>query len=188
MVNRKWSKPIIDNMPPDGAPVTMRWSDGFSYAVEFTVSNSYQIVDAAINALISYHQHSKSRPQLHIKTIRHWANAGQYVSDDRDAKTGLYYANVGYIYPLNEPTPEFIRSHAGDWYDAARRAIAHVNAMDAFIISGAVMAKLTDDEQTPCNTLACIRCGHTWIPRNTQPPKFCPHCNSPYWDKPRLNQ
>jgi len=33
--------------------------------------------------------------------------------------------------------------------------------------------------------LKCLRCGHEWHPRNTKPPKFCPNCNSPYWDKER---
>lgn len=31
----------------------------------------------------------------------------------------------------------------------------------------------------------CTRCGHTWIPRQTEPPKHCPSCKSPYWDRPR---
>ena len=30
----------------------------------------------------------------------------------------------------------------------------------------------------------CTRCGHKWIPR-TRKPKYCPGCNSPYWDKPK---
>ena len=30
----------------------------------------------------------------------------------------------------------------------------------------------------------CKRCEHEWMPR-TNHPKFCPHCNSPYWDKPK---
>ena len=33
--------------------------------------------------------------------------------------------------------------------------------------------------------LKCLRCGRTWWPRSPQKPKFCPSCNSPYWDKPR---
>ncbi|MCK9356285.1 MAG: hypothetical protein M0R22_03925 [Dehalococcoidia bacterium] len=32
-------------------------------------------------------------------------------------------------------------------------------------------------------TLECLRCGHKWVPRKTEPPKTCPRCNSPYWDK-----
>lgn len=36
-------------------------------------------------------------------------------------------------------------------------------------------------------TLTCTRCQHTWHPRQPQPPKFCPQCRSPYWDKPRRN-
>jgi hypothetical protein len=34
--------------------------------------------------------------------------------------------------------------------------------------------------------LTCTRCNHSWYPRNPNvKPKFCPKCNSPYWDKPR---
>lgn len=35
--------------------------------------------------------------------------------------------------------------------------------------------------------LTCLRCGHTWIPRNEKRPSKCPKCTSPYWDKPRRN-
>ena len=31
----------------------------------------------------------------------------------------------------------------------------------------------------------CERCGHEWYPRADQPPKVCPSCKSPYWDRPR---
>lgn len=31
----------------------------------------------------------------------------------------------------------------------------------------------------------CERCGHEWLPREDKPPRVCPHCKSPYWDKPR---
>jgi predicted Zn-ribbon and HTH transcriptional regulator len=32
----------------------------------------------------------------------------------------------------------------------------------------------------------CERCGHAWQPRNeTQAPRVCPKCKSPYWDRPR---
>jgi DNA-directed RNA polymerase subunit RPC12/RpoP len=34
-------------------------------------------------------------------------------------------------------------------------------------------------------TLHCLRCGHRWIRRKATPPKNCPKCISPYWDKPR---
>ena len=32
-------------------------------------------------------------------------------------------------------------------------------------------------------SLRCLRCGHTWIPRKAQTPKWCPKCNSPYWNR-----
>jgi predicted Zn-ribbon and HTH transcriptional regulator len=32
----------------------------------------------------------------------------------------------------------------------------------------------------------CERCGHQWVPRNIdEPPRVCPKCKSPYWDRPR---
>lgn len=32
----------------------------------------------------------------------------------------------------------------------------------------------------------CRRCGHTWVPREAaQPPRVCPKCKSPYWDRER---
>jgi predicted Zn-ribbon and HTH transcriptional regulator len=33
--------------------------------------------------------------------------------------------------------------------------------------------------------LACKRCGHEWNPRIAEPPKRCPECKSPYWNKER---
>lgn len=33
----------------------------------------------------------------------------------------------------------------------------------------------------------CERCGGEWVPRGAtnRPPKVCPKCKSPYWDRPR---
>ena len=32
----------------------------------------------------------------------------------------------------------------------------------------------------------CERCQHVWVPRNIdEPPRVCPKCKSPYWDRPR---
>jgi predicted Zn-ribbon and HTH transcriptional regulator len=33
----------------------------------------------------------------------------------------------------------------------------------------------------------CLRCGYTWNIR-TEHPRRCPHCKSPYWDKPRKKE
>jgi hypothetical protein len=35
--------------------------------------------------------------------------------------------------------------------------------------------------------LKCKRpgCGHTWIPRRPEPPKVCPKCKQPDWNKAR---
>lgn len=35
----------------------------------------------------------------------------------------------------------------------------------------------------------CERCGHIWLPRNTeQEPRVCPSCKSPYWNRPKKNK
>ncbi len=32
----------------------------------------------------------------------------------------------------------------------------------------------------------CLRCRHEWVPRNnTNEPRVCPKCKSPYWNVPR---
>jgi hypothetical protein len=31
----------------------------------------------------------------------------------------------------------------------------------------------------------CKRCLHKWTPRQSEPPKQCPLCHSPYWDRER---
>ena len=32
----------------------------------------------------------------------------------------------------------------------------------------------------------CERCEHRWVPENIdKPPRVCPKCKSPYWDRPR---
>ena len=37
------------------------------------------------------------------------------------------------------------------------------------------------------NVLKCLRCGHSWRPREDKLPTVCPNtkCKSPYWNKPR---
>lgn len=35
------------------------------------------------------------------------------------------------------------------------------------------------------NTLFCFRCYHRWKKRIQKPPKYCPKCKSPYWNRPR---
>ena len=32
----------------------------------------------------------------------------------------------------------------------------------------------------------CYRCKHAWVPRDiSEIPEICPHCKSPYWNKPK---
>ena len=31
----------------------------------------------------------------------------------------------------------------------------------------------------------CLRCGHAWLPRQTDNPIVCPKCKSPWWDIPK---
>lgn len=37
-------------------------------------------------------------------------------------------------------------------------------------------------------TFTCLRCGHTWHPRNPEKPRCCAKCKSPYWDVPSLTE
>lgn len=32
----------------------------------------------------------------------------------------------------------------------------------------------------------CNRCKGEWYPKTPEPPKRCPRCGSPYWNKPRI--
>jgi hypothetical protein len=35
----------------------------------------------------------------------------------------------------------------------------------------------------------CLRCGHVWVPRNTEEkPLCCAGCKSPYWNRPPLKK
>ena len=34
----------------------------------------------------------------------------------------------------------------------------------------------------------CLRCNHEWYPRSEKMPKWCPACNSPYWNRERKQQ
>ena len=49
----------------------------------------------------------------------------------------------------------------------------------------------TKEIQVEPNTiqkLHCSRCGYSWFPRKPTPPKNCPDCNSPYWNKARVRK
>ena len=46
-----------------------------------------------------------------------------------------------------------------------------------------IIVNMTTDKKLP--TLKCLRCRHEWIPI-TMYPKYCPICNSPNWNKPKL--
>jgi|GEM_PF-5311554 len=37
----------------------------------------------------------------------------------------------------------------------------------------------------PPHPTCCERCEHEWVPREGPPPRVCPKCKSPYWDRPR---
>ena len=36
--------------------------------------------------------------------------------------------------------------------------------------------------------LTCLRCGWVWKCKGKGLPLTCPHCRSPYWNKPRKNR
>ena len=33
--------------------------------------------------------------------------------------------------------------------------------------------------------MRCSRCMHAWWPKRSSPPRVCPHCKSPYWNRRR---
>lgn len=39
--------------------------------------------------------------------------------------------------------------------------------------------------RTPVTRYRCIRCDHEWNPAKDVPPKVCPSCKSPYWNRAR---
>jgi hypothetical protein len=54
------------------------------------------------------------------------------------------------------------------------------------------MAKAQKPKEKPTEIgmvmlLGCrCRCGHQWLPRaETEKPRVCPKCKSPYWDRPK---
>jgi hypothetical protein len=43
-------------------------------------------------------------------------------------------------------------------------------------------------EKVPITVMGyrCERCAHEWVPKyDTQEPRVCPKCKSPYWNRPR---
>jgi predicted Zn-ribbon and HTH transcriptional regulator len=48
-----------------------------------------------------------------------------------------------------------------------------------------LMAKL---EPIKVMGFKCQRCGHEWVPHDPEnPPRTCPKCKSPFWDRKRRN-
>lgn len=45
---------------------------------------------------------------------------------------------------------------------------------------------MNSDMELP--SFACLRCGHTWIPRRVDKPRRCPKCKTPYWDTPNIRK
>ena len=47
-------------------------------------------------------------------------------------------------------------------------------------------ATVSDMNELPkLSTLTCLRCGHSWIPRQERLPLRCGKCGSPYWNIPK---
>lgn len=45
-----------------------------------------------------------------------------------------------------------------------------------------------EERMEKVNIWKCKRCGHEWIPRKKEKPRFCPKCRSIYWDTPKINK
>jgi hypothetical protein len=80
--------------------------------------------------------------------------------------------------------------------DNAETRITNENELEYEIVQS-VNEAIVESESTAINdpnvcdeivlpVLKCTRCKHKWIPRTSNNPRFCPNCNSPYWDKPKI--
>ena len=58
-----------------------------------------------------------------------------------------------------------------------------VNGIDCGEVDRHILGMVINDGLS--RRLYCRRCNHKWICRGDTSPKFCPLCNSPYWNKPR---
>lgn len=38
---------------------------------------------------------------------------------------------------------------------------------------------------SPMKVMRCNRCMHVWWPKKNSPPRVCPRCKSPYWNRTR---
>ncbi len=43
-------------------------------------------------------------------------------------------------------------------------------------------------KQNVFDSVKCLRCGWRWIPRKPEQPRWCPACNSPYWNRKRVRR
>ena len=43
-------------------------------------------------------------------------------------------------------------------------------------------------KHAPIERLTCTRCAWSWYPTKPQPPKKCPGCGTPYWNRGRARQ
>lgn len=43
---------------------------------------------------------------------------------------------------------------------------------------------MTKKKRTGDRTKLCLRCGYVWEARVPEP-RNCPHCKSPYWNRPK---
>ena len=48
-----------------------------------------------------------------------------------------------------------------------------------------IVAGIAREEEEVLPGFRC-RCGHEWLPRDTERPHVCPKCKSPRWDKEKL--
>jgi rubrerythrin len=67
-----------------------------------------------------------------------------------------------------------------------------VDVADMMVVANAgarrILKNITDGKRPlyiVSDVLTCGRCGHNWRPEGDSPPRVCPSCKSPYWNKPR---
>lgn len=61
----------------------------------------------------------------------------------------------------------------------------HLTAVRQAIIMIITMTKTQLEKAVRTLELTCQRCGHEWVRRTLELPKYCPWCKSPIWNKPK---
>lgn len=116
-------------------------------------------------------------PELDEAVDEWLAQTGQPSAAWEPPEVGCYWAHAARIWLARaEALAGLILARAGGAVrdGAPRPTPEEVERARALICGGDAIRRL-----------ACLRCGHVWLPRRVERPPTCPACRSPYWDRPR---